>query len=254
MQRHEPGSASADGEQMLAAAKADGEQMQAAAKADGELVKVLIADDHALFRQGVKTILSRVPWIQVLNDVPDGAAAIAACAQAPAPDVILMDVHMPVCDGLTATAEIRLLHPRIQVLILTASDTEATLFDAIKAGALGYILKTADPELVIDSVLKVHRGEPVVPGNLALRILSEFSGAGARASIPHGDELTPREVEVLRHLSTGASNRDIAQALFISENTVRNHVRSILEKLHVNNRAQAALYAQRQGYVKKDRE
>jgi DNA-binding NarL/FixJ family response regulator len=186
--------------------------------------------------------------VEVVAEAENGRVAVQK-AREYRPDVVLMDINMPVCDGLKATRQIKAEHPDIRILILTVTDTEEMLFEAIKSGASGYVLKTVTPALLIDSVKRVSAGEPVIPGNLAMRIITEFSRPAEGKGTPVVDQLTDREVEVLRHLSTGASNREIAKALFISENTVRNHVRSILEKLHLANRAQAAAYAVREGYV-----
>ncbi|WP_054970603.1 response regulator [Alicyclobacillus ferrooxydans] len=213
-------------------------------------VRVLIVDDHELFRQGVSSILSRNPQIEVVGEAENGKIAIEKCRDE-LPDVVLMDINMPVCDGLTATREIKREHPYVKILILTVSDAEEMLFDAIKSGASGYVLKNASPATVVDSVLRISRNEPVIPGNLAMQIITEFSKPVERTVRQQVDELTEREVEVLRQLSTGATNRDIAKVLYISENTVRNHVRNILEKLHLSNRVQAAAYAVREGYTVK---
>jgi DNA-binding NarL/FixJ family response regulator len=186
--------------------------------------------------------------VEVVAEAENGRVAVRK-AREYRPDVVLMDINMPVCDGLKATRQIKVDHPDIRILILTVTDTEEMLFEAIKSGASGYVLKNATPALLIDSVKRVSAGEPVIPGNLAMRIITEFSRPAEGKGTPVVDQLTDREVEVLRHLSTGASNREIAKALFISENTVRNHVRSILEKLHLANRVQAAAYAVREGFV-----
>jgi DNA-binding NarL/FixJ family response regulator len=217
-------------------------------KASGSSIRVMVVDDHELFRQGVSSILSRIDDVEVVAEAENGRVAVQK-AKEYRPDVVLMDINMPVCDGLRATRQIKAEHPDIRILILTVTDTEEMLFEAIKSGASGYVLKTVTPALLIDSVKRVSAGEPVIPGNLAMRIITEFSRPAEGKGTPVVDQLTDREVEVLRHLSTGASNREIAKALFISENTVRNHVRSILEKLHLANRAQAAAYAVREGYV-----
>ncbi|CAM3969975.1 response regulator [Alicyclobacillus pomorum] len=217
-------------------------------KASGSSIRVMVVDDHELFRQGVSSILSREDDVEVVAEAENGRVAVQK-AREYRPDVVLMDINMPVCDGLRATRQIKAEHPDIRILILTVTDTEEMLFEAIKSGASGYVLKNATPALLIDSVKRVSAGEPVIPGNLAMRIITEFSRPAEGKGTPVVDQLTEREVEVLRHLSTGASNREIAKALFISENTVRNHVRSILEKLHLANRVQAAAYAVREGFV-----
>lgn len=211
-------------------------------------IRVLVVDDHELFRQGVCSILQKSSEIDIVAEAENGEIAIEKCREL-LPDVVLMDINMPVCDGLEATRQIKREHPYVKILILTVSDAEEMLFEAVKSGASGYVLKNASPTIVIDSVRRVSAGEPVIPGNLAMQIISEFSKPTSKPVRQQVDELTEREVEVLRHLSVGATNRDIASALYISENTVRNHVRNILEKLHLGNRVQAAAYAVREGYI-----
>ena len=211
-------------------------------------VRVLIVDDHALFRQGVSSILRTQPAIEVVGEAGDGRAAVTMY-QHLTPDAVVMDINMPVMDGIEATRQIKELDPSARILILTVSDTDESLFEAVKVGASGYVLKNAAPDTVVESIIRVSRGEPVIPGNLAVRIIHEMSKPKDRKPVPDVDALTEREIEVLRQLSTGASNKEIASILFISENTVRNHVRNILDKLHVSNRVQAAAYAMREGYT-----
>jgi DNA-binding NarL/FixJ family response regulator len=215
-------------------------------------VRVLVVDDHELFREGVSTILGRSPQIHVVGEAENGRVAIDKC-RSDAPDVVLMDITMPLCDGLVATRSIKQAQPDVRILMLTVSDTEDMLFEAVKCGASGYVLKSTSPAQLVDSVLRVSRGERVMPEYLAMQILTAFETTNERTvrSQTLGD-LTDREIEVLRHLSTGASNREIAYALYISENTVRNHVQNILEKLHLGNRARAAAFAVREGLTIKD--
>jgi DNA-binding NarL/FixJ family response regulator len=211
-------------------------------------IRVLVVDDHELFRQGVCSILQRTDDIEVVAEAENGKVAVERCRECQ-PDVVLMDINMPVSNGLEATQAIKRQMPQVKILILTVSDAEETLFEAVKCGASGYILKNASPTEVMDGVRRVYSGEPVIPGNLAMRIITELNNPTPTTAAEPAEKLTEREIEVLRHLSVGASNRDIAQALFISENTVRNHVRNILDKLHLSNRAQAAAYAVREGYT-----
>ncbi|GLV13121.1 DNA-binding response regulator [Alicyclobacillus hesperidum] len=215
-------------------------------------IRVLLVDDHELFRQGVSAILGGVPEIEVVGQAENGQVALELCATQQ-PDVVLMDINMPVCSGLEATRMIKEKFPHIRILILTVSSAEESLFDAIKSGASGYVLKNASPVAVIESIQRVYAGEPVIPSDLAMHIITEFSSPQKAQVKPEVDALTERELEVLRKLSTGATNREIAKALYISENTVRNHVRSILEKLHLSNRVQAAAYALREGYTSEER-
>lgn len=211
-------------------------------------ISVLLCDDHELFRQGVSAILGSSPDIEVIGQAQNGQVAIDFCNKR-VPDVILMDINMPVCTGLEATRVIKEQHPSVQVLVLTVSSAEESLFEAVKSGASGYVLKNANPKTVIDSIMRVHSGEPVIPSDLAVQIITEFSKPKPATAKSDVDALTDRELDVLRKLSTGATNREIAHLLYISENTVRNHVRNILEKLHLNNRVQAAAYALREGYT-----
>lgn len=223
---------------------------QSDVSSDGK-IRVLLVDDHELFRQGVSAILRNSPEIEVVGEAENGKLAVDL-ANERHPDVILMDINMPICTGLEATRIIKEQHPEIQVLILTVSSSEESLFEAVKNGASGYVLKTANPKTVIDSIVRVHHGEPVIPSDLAVQIITEFSRPKAATVKPDIDALTERELDVLRKLSSGATNREIAHLLYISENTVRNHVRNILEKLHLNNRVQAATYALREGYADTD--
>ncbi|WP_436663479.1 response regulator [Alicyclobacillus acidoterrestris] len=213
-------------------------------------IRIMVVDDHELFRSGVCGLLTRMAGMDVVAEAENGHVALQKCADL-TPDVVLMDINMPVMDGLEATRQIKAAYPNIKILILTVSDTEEMLFKAIKSGASGYVLKNAEPAAVIDAVQRVSAGEPVIPGNLAMQIITEFSRPQVKQSTASHQlqPLTEREIDVLRQLSTGASNRDIAQALYISENTVRNHVRNILEKLHFKNRVEAAAYALREGIV-----
>lgn len=213
-----------------------------------EKIRVLLVDDHELFRQGVSAILSSAPQIEVVGQAENGKIAVELCGSRH-PDVVLMDINMPVCGGLEATRMIKERYPNVRILILTVSSAEESLFDAVKSGASGYVLKNANPTTVIDSIQRVHAGEPVIPSDLAMHIITEFSTPKEPHAKPMVDALTDRELEVLRKLSTGATNKEIASVLYISENTVRNHVRNILEKLHLNNRVQAAAYALREGYT-----
>jgi len=167
------------------------------------------------------------------------------------PDIILMDIQMPECDGLEATRRIKEVLPYAKIVILTVSEEDLTLFEAIKAGAQGYLLKKIDPEDLFEMLRGVSRGEAPISKATASKILSEY--AKQRQQQPSkknlGDTLTPREREVLEHLTEGATNKEIASGLFISENTVKNHLRNILEKLHLQNRVQVVAYALREGLV-----
>ncbi len=213
-------------------------------------IRIVVVDDHQLFRRGVIGILQAADDIEVVGEGIDGAEAVDL-VESLQPDVLIMDLSMPVMTGLEATQRIHAVNPQSKILILTVNEEERSLFDAIKQGAQGYVIKTIDPDELIHAVRRVHLGEAVVPGNLALRILSDMAHP-KQSHVGEGcvEPLTTREVEVLRELGTGAANKDIAKRLYISENTVRNHVRNILDKLHMSNRVEAATYAVREGLIK----
>ena len=213
-------------------------------------IRVVVVDDHQLFRRGVIGILQATADIDVVGEGVDGTEAIELVERLQ-PDVLIMDLSMPKMTGLEATQRIHAVNPQLKILILTVNEEERSLFDAIKQGAQGYVIKTIDPEELVHAVHRVQLGEAVVPGNLALRILSDMAQP-KQVSVGEGcvEPLTTREVEVLRELGTGAANKDIAKRLYISENTVRNHVRNILDKLHMSNRVEAATYAVREGLMR----
>lgn len=211
-----------------------------------ERIRVLLVDDHELFRRGVKSLLSAEPDIEIIGEAHNGREAVEKAGEL-MPDLILMDVSMPDIDGLEATRRIKQTMPYVKILILTVSDLEQNLFEAIKAGAQGYLLKNVDPEHLLDAVRKAYNGEAAISGGLAAKILTEFARRDTQPSHTGREALGAREKDVLRELSRGASNKEIAVALCISENTVRNHVKNILAKLHLDNRVQAAAFAIREG-------
>ncbi len=215
-------------------------------------IRVVVVDDHQLFRKGVIGILQSDDESEVIGEAGNGKEAIAV-VQKCIPEVLIMDLAMPIMNGMEATRKLREADLNTKILILTVNEEERSLFEAVKVGAQGYVIKTIDPDDLIRAVKGVAAGEAVMPSNLALRILSEMSKPKPHPMADEGVEpLTAREIEVLRELGTGASNRDIAKRLYISENTVRNHVRNILDKLHVSNRVEAATYAVREGLVYED--
>jgi DNA-binding NarL/FixJ family response regulator len=209
-------------------------------------IRVLLADDHALFRKGLAGILAREEGLEVVGDAGDGRQALEL-ARSLMPDVILMDISMPVMDGLEATRLIKAELPYVRIVILTADDGEGSLFEAVKSGAQGYLLKSIAPEALVGTLRGVVRGEAPVSRLMAGRLLEEFArqARGPAAA----QELTAREREVLGLVAAGRSNKEIAAALSIAENTVKNHLKNILEKLHLHNRVQAATYAQREGLL-----
>jgi DNA-binding NarL/FixJ family response regulator len=211
-------------------------------------LRVLIVDDHALFRRGLQMVLKQEPDIEVVGEAADGHEAVGK-AQELMPDVILMDVRMPKRSGIEATEKIKELLPHVKILMLTISDEEADLYEAIKAGASGYLLKEISIDEVADAVRSVWAGQSRISPSMAAKLLTEFAAMSKRAEerqqLP-APRLTDREMEVLKLVAQGLNNRDIAKELFISENTVKNHIRNILEKLHLHSRMEAVVYAVRE--------
>jgi len=212
--------------------------------------RFLLVDDHVLFRKGVAALLAGRQEIEVVGEAGDGLEAITV-ARETLPDVILMDIGMPNCNGLDATRRIKREMPHVKIVILTVSDDDQNLFEAIKSGAQGYLLKDLEPYQLYDLLESIERGEAPLSGAIAAKILKEFTQPNQdNAQDPEViDELTAREISILQLVSEGKTNKEIASILFISENTVKIHLRNILEKLHLKNRIQAAVYAVRQGLV-----
>jgi DNA-binding NarL/FixJ family response regulator len=213
-----------------------------------EPLRVLLVDDHILFRKGVASLLASRLGLEVVGEAGDGVEAVAR-AQETVPDVILMDIGMPECSGLEATRLIKSEMPHVKIIMLTISDDDRDLFAAIKNGADGYLLKNLEPYQLFDTLEGARQGEVPMSGAVAAKILQEFRQPEQSLTQPAEarDELTRREIEVLEQVVQGASNKEIAVALSISENTVKIHLRNILEKLHLQNRIQAAVYAVREG-------
>ncbi|MDZ7675277.1 MAG: response regulator transcription factor [Acidimicrobiales bacterium] len=214
-------------------------------------VRVMICDDHALFRRGLLMVLETEDDIEIVAEVEDGQEAIDRVADE-IPDVVLMDVRMPEVDGIEATRLIVERAPTARIIMLTVSDEESDLYAAIKAGATGYLLKEIAIEEVADAVRAVVAGQSPINPSMASKLLTEFTNLAKRAdeksSVPT-PRLTDRELEVLGFVAQGQSNREIAGGLFISENTVKNHVRNILEKLHLHTRMEAVMYAVRENLL-----
>jgi len=219
------------------------------AKPDGpEVIRVLIADDQALFRRGLYVVLGTEENIEVVAEAENGEEAVAKTIEL-APDVVLMDVRMPRINGIEAARRINLEAPTTKILMLTVSDEEDDLYEAIKAGANGYLLKEISVEEVAEAIRAVVQGQSLISPSMASKLLHEFNAlakkADERQQYP-APTLTTRELEVLKLVAKGMSNRDIAEQLFISDNTVKNHVRNILEKLHLHSRMEAVIYAVRE--------
>ncbi|MBI4671215.1 MAG: response regulator transcription factor [Chloroflexi bacterium] len=210
-------------------------------------MRILLVDDHILFRKGLAQLLNSQPDFQVVGEAGDGFKALDKAREL-MPDLILMDINMPGCDGREATRLIKQALPYVVIVMLTVSDDDQDLFAALKNGAQGYLLKKMDPEDLFAQLRGLARGEAPLSRLLASRILNEFSRTAAPDAACER-ELTARERQVLQHVALGLTNREIAEKLVLSENTVKNHLRNILAKLHLENRVQAAAYALREGLV-----
>jgi two-component system nitrate/nitrite response regulator NarL len=213
-------------------------------------IRVVLADDHSIFRKGVAAVLADHPDIQLVGEASDGLQAVAKTREM-APHVVLMDITMPGVDGLEATRRITAELPHVKVVILTVAEEDEKLFDAIKAGAQGYLLKDMEPKDLVEMLRGVVRGEAPISQGTAARILAEFTRQAQRAdaSAKPSARLTRREREVLILVAGGTTNKEIATALGIRPDTVKNHLQNILDKLHLENRVQAATYALREGLV-----
>ena len=212
-------------------------------------IRVLIVDDQPIVRKGVCALLAEIEDIEVVGEGSDGKEAVAQ-AEALSPDVILMDLVMPVMDGIEAIRQITARQPAPRVLVLTSFAADDKVFPAIKAGALGYLLKESEPAELVQAIRQVHRGEPSLHPTIAQKVLRELKRPPKRPPTP--DPLTNREVEVLRLVAKGLGNREIAERLVVTEATVRSHVSNVLSKLHVANRVQATLYALQEGLTSLD--
>lgn len=214
----------------------------------GDALRIMIVDDHELFRRGIQMVLEQENDLEVVGEATDGEQAVSK-AEELTPDVVLMDVRMPKRSGIEATRKIKELVPSVKILMLTVSDQEEDLYEAIKAGASGYLLKEISEEDVADAIRSVWTGQSRISPAMASKLLNEFQAMSKRAEereAVHTPRLTEREMEVLRLVAKGMNNRDIAKELFISENTVKNHVRNILEKLQLHSRMEAVVYAVRE--------
>ena len=217
-------------------------------------IRVLIADDHALFRRGLEMVLSGEAGLELVGEASDGAEAVALAGEV-VPDVVLMDIRMPKISGIDAARQMKEVAPSAKIVMLTISDEEEDLFEAIRAGASGYLLKDIPLDELADSVRAVHGGQSLINPSMAGKLLTEFATLARRdaedepAKHAPAPKLTDREMEVLRLVARGMNNRDIARELFISENTVKNHVRNILEKLQIHSRMEAVMIAVREKLI-----
>lgn len=215
-----------------------------------EIKRVLLVDDHVLFRRGITSLLNTRRDIEIVGEASNGLEAVAKAKEL-TPDLILMDVNMPTCDGIEAVKMIRQEMSDVQIVMLTISEDDDDLFEAIKNGAQGYLLKNLDPHQLFEMLEGLEQGEAAISRAMATKILHEFKEPQQQTHTETEpvDALTSREIEVLEQVVTGATNSEIAEILDISANTVKIHLRNILEKLHLKNRVQAAVYAIREGLL-----
>lgn len=215
------------------------------------MIKVLVVDDHPIFRQGLISLLQQYPEFEAVGQATNGEEAVAVATQVK-PDVIVMDVCMPGGDGIAATTALQQALPDVKVIIVTVSDKDEDLFAAIKAGARGYLLKSVSLRELIDSIRLVAQGEAIISPTVAGKLLDEFKQTDKeKLDKELNGGLSLREQEVLQLVAQGASNKEIAEQLFISETTVKAHLRTILQKLHARNRAEAVALAATKGWLNK---
>jgi DNA-binding NarL/FixJ family response regulator len=216
-------------------------------------IRTMIVDDHALFRRGLEMVLQGEADIELVGEASDGAEAVEKAAES-LPDIVLMDIRMPRSNGIEACRAMKEAAPSAKIVILTISDEEEDLFEAIRAGASGYLLKDIPLDEVADTVRAVHDGQSLINPSMAGKLLTEFAALARRDDEERAQEvpaprLTEREMQVLKLVARGMNNRDIAKELFISENTVKNHVRNILEKLQIHSRMEAVMVAVREKLI-----
>ena len=216
-------------------------------------IRALIVDDHALFRRGLEMVLAAEDDIELVGEASDGAEAVQKAGES-LPDVVLMDIRMPKSSGIEACRAMKEVAPSSKIVMLTISDEEGDLFEAIRAGASGYLLKDIPLDEVADVVRAVHGGQSLINPSMAAKLLTEFAALNKRDQEERAEQvpppkLTDREMQVLKLVAKGMNNRDIARELFISENTVKNHVRNILEKLQIHSRMEAVMIAVREKLI-----
>jgi two-component system, NarL family, response regulator LiaR len=215
-----------------------------------DVIRVILVDDHNMVRIGLKAYFSTLPDIQVVGEAGSGEEAVRLATEL-APDVALMDLIMPGMDGVEATRQVKKVSPHTQVIVVTSYHEDEHIFPAIRAGALSYVLKDIDPDVLAEAVRRAANGEAVLNPRVAARMVKELHGQGAESINPFS-ELTDREMEVLRHIAAGKNNHEISEVLVISEKTVKTHITNILAKLHLSDRTQAAVYAWQEGIVRRD--
>jgi DNA-binding NarL/FixJ family response regulator len=213
-----------------------------------EIIRVAVVDDQRLFARGLSGLVELLPGVEVVGVAYNGEEAIALCRKEE-PDVILMDISMPKMDGISATREIKALLPWAAVIILTGHEEDEHVFEGIKAGAQGYLLKDSEPEDLSRAIHTVYAGDTIIAPDLAQKMLTTFEGGRPGGSAHLAPPLTERELEVIKALAQGMSDRQIARSLGISEKTVRNHTSNIYRKLHIFDRTQAVIYAVREGVI-----
>ncbi|MBL8074851.1 MAG: response regulator transcription factor [Nitrospira sp.] len=216
-----------------------------------EKIKVLIADDHGVVREGLMAMLQTIEIVDVVGEAKHGMDAVEKTKRL-LPDVILMDLRMPFMDGVEATRQIKREFPHIGVIALTMDDEQQHIFNLVRAGATGYLLKDSDSSQIVDAIQTIARGDSLIHPSVASKILAEFSlladdRAQPRSSVDH--DLTEREITVLRLVASGQTNKEVANSLELSEKTIKNHLGNIFHKLHVYDRTQAAVLAIRRGII-----
>jgi NarL family two-component system response regulator LiaR len=215
-----------------------------------DAIRIILVDDHNMVRIGLKAFFSTLSDIRVVGEAATGEEAVRLAAEL-TPDVVLMDLLMPGMDGVEATHQVKQVSPRTQVIVVTSYHEDEHIFPAIRAGALSYVLKDIDPDDLADAIRLAAAGEAVINPRVGARLIKELHGSRQESVNPFS-ELTDREMEVLRQIAAGKSNHEIAQALVISEKTVKTHVTNLLSKLELNDRTQAAVYAWQEGIVRRD--
>lgn len=217
----------------------------------GQAIRVLLVDDQALFREGLRTLLSVQPGIQVVGEASNGEQAVEQ-TRALCPDVVLMDLRMPILDGVAATRQLKSSCPQSKVIVLTTFDDDEYIFDGLRAGAVGYLIKDVSSDTLIQAIHAAARGESVLQPSVAAKVVAQFARLAEQVPLAQGALIAPlsdRELEVLRLIAQGQSNHEIADTLFITQGTVKNHITNILNKLDVRDRAQAAIKARELGLL-----